>query len=450
MAVVALASGTLVSGAQAAPHPVSFGTASALPKTHTGECPTTVTLATTVRVKAPATLKYAWTFSDGDTGRARTYKVGGKGLKTVRLSTSVKVDGDARGWGAVRLASPVRKTSGRASFAVTCTGADEVGAGDVWDSVVTTVETPGEPGDQATPPPPAQSGDTPGQHRERGATIAFERTTAVKCPVTFKVHGYFEDLPEGAQTVRYRRVGTEEWKTVNVPAGHGGAYSTVLETLAWDWETAENSVRIEFDQPGGRRSNVLYYFACRPPSGEAIVGEAAGDIARTGTGGPIAELVADAMLESVRRVTGAETALVSIYGMRQGLKKGPIPFIDLWHIQPAGFAVDVRSMTGAQLKKILVPSSPSAGVLTPSASLRYTLTGGAVTELTLNGKPVSDTQVVKIAANYHLMGGWQGFPQWTGSTRVATSGPDDKAALAAYIADHSPVRVPKGDRVTVR
>ena len=73
--------------------------------------------------------------------------------------------------------------------------------------------------------------------------------------------------------------------------------------------------------------------------------------------------------------------------------------------QPDGLHIDVEAMTGAQLKKLLAYKNPSGWVLTPSASLRYTVEGGAVTEITLNGAPVTDTQVIKIAANYILMAG---------------------------------------------
>jgi hypothetical protein len=440
VAVVALASSAFASGAQAAPNPVVFGKASAFPKAHTGDCPTTVALSTTVKVKAPVTLKYAWTFSDGDKSKTKTYRVGGKGLKTITLSTSIKVTGDARGWGAVSLLSPVKKTSRKASFAVTCVGGED-NTGDAWDSVMVSVVGADAPDDPATPPPPKQDddkqdGDKPGQNLVRKASIAFERTTASKCPLTFKIHGYFEGLPAGAQTVRYRVVGTQEWKTVNVPADHGDVFSTVLETFEWGWETEENSVRIEIDQPNGLESNVIYYFECTPPKADGLkLGVAAEDIELTSNGGPVAELVADAMLEAVRPVSGAEVALVSKWGMHRGLKAGPVTASNVWNIQSAGLAIDTWGLTGAQLKKILVPTSPAAGVLTPSASLRYTLANGVVTDLKLNGAPVSDTQLVKVAANYILAGGWQGFPQWKGALSVARSGPDDTGSLASYIAN---------------
>jgi 2',3'-cyclic-nucleotide 2'-phosphodiesterase (5'-nucleotidase family) len=111
--------------------------------------------------------------------------------------------------------------------------------------------------------------------------------------------------------------------------------------------------------------------------------------------------------------------------------------------------VDVAAVTGAELKRLLAYPGPKGWVLTPSAGLRYTVEGGVVTEITLNGAPVTDTQEIKVAANYVLMGGGQGFPAWD-STTVFLGGPDDRGALASYLAKNSPVQAPQGDRVTIR
>ncbi|MGI5493151.1 5'-nucleotidase C-terminal domain-containing protein [Microtetraspora malaysiensis] len=304
--------------------------------------------------------------------------------------------------------------------------------------------------DADTPP---EQGDDPTQNLVQKLTIHFERITASKCPLTFKIHGSFEGLPAGPQVIQYRLVGTEEWKTINVPAHHGAVFTTVLETLDWEWDwetTAKTSVQIEIRQPNGLTSNTLYYFKCGSPGAEETFGATAENIGLTASGGPLVELVADAYLDAVQALSGAEVALVSRYGFRTDLDAGPVTYEELWNTRPAGLAVDVNAMTGAQLKKLLAYPNPSGWVLTPSASLRYTLEGGAVTEITLNGAPVTDTQVIKVAANYMLMGGWEGFPQWEGSTTVYRGGPDDTGALASYIVKNSPVGAPEGDRIIIR
>ncbi|MER7128986.1 5'-nucleotidase [Streptosporangium saharense] len=302
---------------------------------------------------------------------------------------------------------------------------------------------------QATVVPTRQADALVGNPVEK-VTIAFERTTATKCPVTFKIHGYFEGLPAGPQLVRYRLVGTEKWKSVKVPASHGEVFHAVLGTFNWDETTEQTSVQVEIGQPDGLTSNVLHYFKCGSPSSGETFGATAEKITLTPSGGPLVELVADAYLDAVQAVSGAEVALVSRYGFRTDLDEGPVTYEELWATQPAGLAVDVNAMTGAQLKELLAYRNPSGWVLTPSSSLRYTVENGTVAEITLNGVPVTDTQVIKIAANYILMGGWQGFPQWTGSTSVYHGGPDDRGALASYIVNNSPVRAPQGDRVTIR
>lgn len=467
VAVAALASGAFASGAQAAPKSIVFGPASASPKTHTGTCPATVTLSTTVKVKAPVTLKYQWTFSDGDKGKVRTYRVGGKGVKTIRLSTSLKVEDDATGWGAVRVVSPAKKTSKKASFAVTCQGGGE-STGDVWDSVTTSIEqdrsdatptpttTPASSPSATTSPSPTPTGtQAPLPNLVQKARIAFERTTASKCPLTFKLHGRLEGIPAGAQTIQYRLVGAKDWKTLNVPADHGPVYNAVLETLSWDQESATYSMQIEFNQANRLRTNLIYYFECAGPKGSTQIGVAADDIKRDALGGgPLAELVADAMVEAVQPVSGAQIALVSKHAVRSPIaeiKKGPVTYEQLYVTQPNGLHVDTWSMSGSQLKWLLGHASKERGVLTPSAGLRYTLADGKVTEITLNGAPVTDTQLIKVAANYILAGGWEGFPQWKWpNNSVAHNGPDDRGALGSYFADHSPVSAPRGDRVTVR
>ncbi|MEU9885794.1 5'-nucleotidase [Sphaerisporangium sp. NPDC051011] len=305
--------------------------------------------------------------------------------------------------------------------------------------------------EDVTPPP--GEGDEPAQNLVGKVTILFERTNPSKCPVTFKVHGSFEGLPDGAQVVQYRLVGTDGWKTVNVPADHGAVFSTVLETLYWEWDwerPGKYSVQIEIRQPDGLRSNSLYYFKCGMPGEEETFGETAETIPLTASGGPLAELVADAYLDAVKDMSGAEVALVTKYGIHADLNAGPVTYEEVCATQSSGLAVDVNAMTGAQLKQLLAYQNPSGWVLTPSSSLRYTVEGGVVTEITLNGAPVTDIQVIKIAATYILMGGWQGFPRWQGSTTVYLGGQDDQGALASYLVKNSPVHAPSGDRVTIR
>lgn len=209
-------------------------------------------------------------------------------------------------------------------------------------------------------------------------------------------------------------------------------------------------MQIELKQPDGLKSSTLYYFKCNVPDADDTFGETSEPIVRTPSGGPLAELVADAYLDAVQARSGAQAALVSRYGFHLDLDAGPVTYEEIYATLPAGLAVDVWEVTGAALKSVLAYPHPLGWVLTPSSSLRYAVEDGVVTEMTLNGVPVTDDQVIRIAANYILVGGYDGFPRWPGATGVYRGGPDDMGALATYLVKNSPVSAPAGDRVTVR
>ncbi|MFI6811215.1 hypothetical protein ACIBG7_02350 [Nonomuraea sp. NPDC050328] len=275
MAVVALlAAGGLAAPASAAPAPVVFGTAAASPKTQTTKCPATVKLSTAAKVKAPATLKYQWVFSNGDKSSVKTYRVGGKGIKNVRLHTAIKVGGDARGWGAVRLLSPVKKVSKKAYFAVTCTGGGDNGGGTghatsggwVHLSYGHVEEPPANPGNGGTPPPAEQN-------HVKAVTLrlgAGGEEKADRCPKEFALAASFDitGAPATAFTINYRLLASDgtvgAWASTSVPANHGTTHEVDLGKIS----VSQSGWRqIEVAQPNALKSNqAAYTVECAQPS----------------------------------------------------------------------------------------------------------------------------------------------------------------------------------------
>ncbi|MFI6816071.1 hypothetical protein ACIBG7_26950 [Nonomuraea sp. NPDC050328] len=266
-----LAAGGLAVPAHAAPKPapVVFGAAAASPKTQTVTCPATVRLATKAKVKAPVTLKYRWIFSNGDKGPVKTYRVGGKGLKNVRLTTTVKIGSDAAGWGRVYLASPVKKLSKKAYFKVTCTGGGS-GSGGGTGQVATggwvhldyghSEDKPTQGGgDPGTPPPPAATSHVKGVT----LSVAPEPDKAVqKCPKAFELKAVFDitGAPATAFTISYRVLASDgtpgPWLSTDVPANHGTTHEVkppTFETSASGWR------QIEVNQPATVKSNQAEY-----------------------------------------------------------------------------------------------------------------------------------------------------------------------------------------------
>ena len=183
---------------------------------------------------------------------------------------------------------------------------------------------------------------------------------------------------------------------------------------------------------------------------------------RSGAGeSPLGNLIADAQLEAARE-GGAEIALMNPCGVRADLTypasgsegDGVVTYGEAFTVQPFNNLVQVVTLTGEQLRRLLEQqwTESYTQVLQPSASLTYTadLTkpiGSRVSDIKINGIPVTDTQRIRVAANNFLIGGGDGFTVFTEGTEL-WSGPLDIDAFVAYLSAHSPVDPPATDRIT--
>jgi 5'-nucleotidase/UDP-sugar diphosphatase len=125
----------------------------------------------------------------------------------------------------------------------------------------------------------------------------------------------------------------------------------------------------------------------------AVVGQAAADFVE---GDDLANynLVADA----VRETYGTEIEFENMGGVRAPLVKGNITMEDLTQLDPFNNTVVTFKLTGRQLKDILLRSKPAV------SGVRYRIEGGQLVEVTVGGKPVSDTQVYTGASNSYMAG----------------------------------------------
>jgi 5'-nucleotidase len=198
------------------------------------------------------------------------------------------------------------------------------------------------------------------------------------------------------------------------------------------------------------------------------IGTITADISRdppTATGEtPLGDLIADAQLESARE-GGAVVALMNIGGVRAPLTyaqsgsegDGVVTYGEAFTVQPFNNLVQVVSLTGAQLDALLEQQWQNDGalvrILQPSSTLTYTMNlsrpiGDRVSDIKINGEPISDTATYRVAANNFLVGGGDGFTVFTQGTDL-WSGPLDIDALVDYIAARSPVAPPETNRITL-
>ncbi|CAM3347037.1 bifunctional metallophosphatase/5'-nucleotidase [Deinococcus deserti] len=168
-------------------------------------------------------------------------------------------------------------------------------------------------------------------------------------------------------------------------------------------------------------------------------------------------LLADAALEATRKA-GAVIGFQNGGGVRASIDKGPITFEEAITVQPFGNTISVLDLTGAQIRAALEHgvatwSENKGQFLHVSKGMSYTFdlarpAGSRVTSVTLNGQPLSDTQVYKVAMNNFTAGGGDGFTMFAGARRLDT-GTLDVDVLVNYLKANSPADARNEGRIVI-
>ena len=184
---------------------------------------------------------------------------------------------------------------------------------------------------------------------------------------------------------------------------------------------------------------------------------------------PLGNLIADAQLAATRTGGNAQIALMNPGGVRAPLSyasspagegDGVVTYGEAFTVQPFNNLMQVVTLTGAQLKTLLEQqftggpnAQPFDRILSPSANLTYTYSrsaawGDKVSNLMIDGQPVTDTQQIRVAANNFLVGGGDAFSAFTEGTGL-WSGPLDIDAFVDHLGRNNPIAPPATDRITV-
>lgn len=180
----------------------------------------------------------------------------------------------------------------------------------------------------------------------------------------------------------------------------------------------------------------------------------------------LGNLVADAQLEATQSAAdgGARIALMNPGGVRADLvpaADGGISFGQLFAAQPFANMMVVKSLTGRQLRAVLEQQFASGSntaanpyILSPSHNLRFAFDlskpeGQRIVLLTVDGQPVRDEAVYRVATNNFLAGGGDNFTVFREGSD-STGGVQDVDALEAYIAAAGSLAPPALGRVENR
>ncbi|MFI7617369.1 bifunctional metallophosphatase/5'-nucleotidase [Nonomuraea terrae] len=278
--------------------------------------------------------------------------------------------------------------------------------------------------------------------------------------------------------------------TVKDPAGEdrlysqGGSFGRVITQVDLKVNTrsrdivrssvvADNHVVTRTVDPDREISTFVQTWKDRvAPVANRAVGTITGDI--TNTAGPSGEsslgnLIADAQLAATRTGGNAQIALMNPGGVRASLSyagspagegDGVVTYGEAFTVQPFNNLMQVVTLTGAQLKTVLEqqftggPNNQAfTKILQPSANFTYSYSasapwGSKVSDMKIDGVPVTDTQTVRVAANNFLVGGGDAFLAFTEGTDL-WSGPLDIDAFVDYLGQNNPIAPPATNRITV-
>lgn len=162
-----------------------------------------------------------------------------------------------------------------------------------------------------------------------------------------------------------------------------------------------------------------------------------------------ARLIADAQLGATRAADrgAAQLSFINATGVRTDLKPaadGTVTFGDIFALQPFGNNLVVKTLTGAQLKRLLEQQfGDERGVgrlkslLVPSAGFAfgYDLTrpaGDRITSIKLNGRPIDPAARYRVTVNNFLASGGDGFSVFNEGTDAFDAGLD-LDALEAWL-----------------
>ena len=201
------------------------------------------------------------------------------------------------------------------------------------------------------------------------------------------------------------------------------------------------------------QTRVAEYAALAAPLARQPAGRISGSFERgSRTDSSAGRLIADAQWAATRDAVrgGSQVALMNPGGVRTDLRcSSPSPcevsFGDLFAMQPFGNSLVVMTLSGSELRQLLEEQHPprraGATFLNPSSSLSYSWRpaspyGHRVSDLLLGGRPVADTDEVRLTVNSFLAEGGDGFATLR-KGRQRMGGPLDIEALMQYLQERS-------------
>ena len=206
---------------------------------------------------------------------------------------------------------------------------------------------------------------------------------------------------------------------------------------------------------------VARYVAAAGPIARRPVGTMTGGAARSRNlsgESVLGDIVADSQL----RAAGAEIAFMNSYGLRADLTPGPdgvVTFGQLYAVQPFGNIIQVKELTGAQVRAVLelqfasatnTADNPYMLQVSQGFAFAYDLArpaGQRIVSMTLDGRPIEDARRYRVAVNNFLATGGDNFTVLKDGRDLPGGGMADLEALESYLAANPGLVPPATGRI---
>jgi len=254
-----------------------------------------------------------------------------------------------------------------------------------------------------------------------------------------------------------------------------GQYGTLLTRITLDYDlgthrlVGKNAQNILIAQPAEDAAVqpeiaalVGRYESAAAAVKNRVVGTVAGPLTNSADKSgqsTLGNFIADAQLAAMTEpaLGGAQIAFMNPGGIRAPVTPtaaGEVHFGDLYASQPFGNMLIVKTLTGAQIRQALeyqFERGARPTILSVSQGFRYRFdssrpAGQRTFDLTLDGKPISDSASYRVAMSNFMGQGGDGFTMFTDAPLVG-EGPSDLEALEAYVRAVPGRAVPALDRI---
>ncbi|KUK45494.1 MAG: 5'-Nucleotidase-like protein [Methanothrix harundinacea] len=207
------------------------------------------------------------------------------------------------------------------------------------------------------------------------------------------------------------------------------------------------------------------------PLANKVTGSVTADISKTSIESgesPLGDLIADAQLCATSCNESAVVALTNPGGIRTSIlfnkisgdeKPGEVTYQEAFDVQPFGNSLTVMNLTGEQIDMILEEQFDNPGpgqnrILQVSRGFTYAWCESAptgskvdISNIKIDGTPIDPNQTYRVAANFFLAEGGDGFVTLKeGVDRIC--GITDLEALVNYLKENSPVSPPPMGRIS--